>query len=64
MSDECVMCSRSPDDLGHGCVLLTRPRPSPARGEYQICGECARRVKREQDKRAQGAIKEAERSGV
>jgi len=32
--------------------------------EYQICGECARRVRAEQDERAQAAIVEAERAGA
>jgi hypothetical protein len=47
----------------HGTILLTRPRPLRA-GDYSICLPCARRVRREQDERAQAAIKEAERAGA
>lgn len=65
MDDACIQCRRTADDLGHGAVLMTRQRPL-VRGTstYQVCIECARKIRVEQDARAQEAIKEAERSGV
>lgn len=62
-SSTCIQCRRTTDEIGHGAVLLTRPRPMHP-SEYQICGECARRVRAEQDERAQAAIVEAERAGA
>jgi hypothetical protein len=41
----CIQCRRP------AVILLTRPRPQPARGEYQICVPCAVRVREEQDER-------------
>jgi hypothetical protein len=58
MTYTCIQC-RLP-----AVILLTRPRPYPARGEYQICVPCAVRVREEQDERAQRAIALAERSGA
>jgi hypothetical protein len=62
-SSECIQCRRTTDEIGHGAVLLTRPRPMHS-SEYQICSECARRVREEQDERAQAAIRQAERAGA
>lgn len=59
----CIQCHRTHDDLGHGAIFLTRRRPMGP-GEYQICLECARKVRKEQDERAQRAIEMAERAGV
>jgi hypothetical protein len=58
----CIQCQREP---AHGQVLLTRQRPQ-MRGEstYDLCLECARRIRAEQDERAQEAIREAERAGA
>ncbi len=63
MSDTCIQCNRTADDIGHGAQFLTRPRPL-MRTEYQVCLECARRIKEEQDERARRADEQAERSGV
>lgn len=59
----CIQCLRTADEIGHGTMLLTRPMPMGP-GAYQICLACARRVREEQDQRAQEAIRVAERSGV
>lgn len=59
----CVQCNRTPADLGHGAIFLTRKRPM-GHGEYQICLACARRIRKEQDERAQAAIEVAERAGA
>jgi hypothetical protein len=57
----CIQCRRSAD---HGKTLQTRPRPLLRRSEYRLCLECAVRVRKEQDRRAQEAIEEAERAGA
>jgi hypothetical protein len=59
--DHCIQCGTP---ATHGSIMITRPRPMKSSGEYTICFPCARRVRREQDERAQAAIKEAERAGV
>jgi hypothetical protein len=59
----CIQCRRTAEDIGHGAIFLTRHRPG-LRETYELCLECARRVRQEQDERAQAAIREAERSGV
>jgi hypothetical protein len=63
MSQQCIQCSRSSADLGHGTIFLTRKRPMGP-GSYELCVECARRVRGEQDERARLADEQAERSGV
>jgi hypothetical protein len=62
-SDQCIACRRTADDLGHGAMLLTRQRPTH-RSSYQLCLECARRVREEQDERVRAADEQAERSGT
>lgn len=62
-AQRCIACNRTADEIGHGAVLLTRARPAH-RSEYQVCLECARRIHEEQDKRAQEAIRQAERAGA
>jgi hypothetical protein len=47
----CIQCRRTAADIGHGAMFLTRKRPM-GNGEYQICLECARRVREEQERRA------------
>lgn len=56
--DVCIQCGE-----GGWTLLLTRPRPLGC-GEYQICFGCARRIRKEQDERAQEAIRVAERAGA
>ena len=70
MSDACIQCRRTANELGQNRLaefaqLLYRDPPPPSKAPtYRICFECAVRVKREQDARAQEAIRQAERSGV
>jgi hypothetical protein len=66
--ETCIQCGLTADEIGAGhpaslAMLLTRPRPLGV-GDYQICLDCARRIRKEQDERAQEAIRVAERSGV
>lgn len=64
--DTCIMCRRTAGQMlaeRVGFQLLWRRRPTHD-SEYQICLECAVRVKGEQDQRAQEAVRQAERSGV
>jgi hypothetical protein len=58
--DPCIQCGAEPR---HGSITFTRPRPM-GMGDYSICLDCARRVRKEQDERAQEAIAVAERAGI
>jgi hypothetical protein len=58
--DTCIQCGH---EAKHGSIMLTRPRPMKM-GEYQVCVDCARRIRKEQDARAQEAIRVAERAGI
>jgi hypothetical protein len=49
--------------VGHGSILLTRPRPL-GNGSYDICFPCARRVRQEQDDRSVGVSTVAENGVV
>lgn len=62
-SDACVMCRRTADEIGHGAILLSRKRPTHP-SEYAICLGCAREVRKQEDQRAQEAIRQAERAGA
>lgn len=65
MTEHCIQCRRTADELGHGRVLMYRdpPWPSVAPG-YKACLECAKRIRDEQDQRAQEAIRVAKMAGV
>lgn len=64
------MCRRTADEikaartLNLGACLLLTPRPQHGMGEYLICVDCKSRVIREQNERAQEAIRIAERAGA
>jgi hypothetical protein len=61
----CVQCQRTEDDFGKGVTMLYRPPPPESYAPpYHVCSACAMRIRRDQDERAQQAIREAERSGV
>jgi hypothetical protein len=47
---QCIQCRRTPDELGHGAIFLTRKRPMGP-GSYEVCLECARRIRKEQESR-------------
>lgn len=54
--DMCIQCRRTAEELGEVGILLTRPRPLLRRSEYQVCLECARRIREEQDARLAAAM--------
>jgi hypothetical protein len=58
--DTCIQCGH---EAKHGSIMLTRSRPMGL-GEYLLCIACARRVRKEQDERAQEAIRTAEKAGA
>jgi hypothetical protein len=45
----CIQCGE------HAVILLTRARPKPARGEYQLCPGCARAIRADESTRTTDA---------
>lgn len=64
MIDACIQCRRTADEIGVvGAALLWRRRPYHA-SEYAVCFACALEIRKQQDERAQEAIRIAERASA